>query len=141
MDTKQYPIVLPKLVKQAQRLAAEFDFTLASAAAQLFVNVDNVQVLNEDWKKSFKQNGPFDLLFSDGGGVGSSDQTLWQSVVDLLAPGGILVIDDLTPEELWPDDWQGQPDSKRELAFVSNLFTSSEIRIRHDVSALLMVKK
>lgn len=109
--------------------------------AQLFVNVDTIQVLNEDWKKSFKQNGPYDLLFGDGGGVGSSDQTLWQSVVDLLAPGGILVIDDLTPEELWPDDWQGQPDSKRELAFVSNLFTSSEIRIRHDVSALLMVKK
>jgi hypothetical protein len=52
-----------------------------------------------------------------------------------------MVLDDLTPEELWPLEWKGNPDRKRELAFCSGYFISHEIRSRPDVSTLLMVRK
>ena len=75
------------------------------------------------------------------GGIGSADETLWPVVADLVSPGGMIVIDDLTPEEYWPDSWKGKPDPKREFAFHSGFFTATEVRTRVDVSTLLMVKK
>ena len=43
-----------------------------------------------DWRDHLPQRAPFDAVFADGG-VG------YDAVVDLLAPGGVLVKDDLTP--------------------------------------------
>lgn len=46
-------------------------------------------MLEGDWHDVLPPHGPFDVLFADGG--------VYDGVVDLLAPGGILVKDDLTP--------------------------------------------
>ena len=43
-----------------------------------------------DWRDDLPERAPFDLVFADGGGA-------YGRVADLLAPGGILVKDDLTP--------------------------------------------
>jgi predicted O-methyltransferase YrrM len=51
------------------------------------------ELLNADWQDVLPGRAPFDLVFFDGGTRGT---TLAQ-VVDLLAPGGLLVKDDLTP--------------------------------------------
>ena len=51
------------------------------------------EVLNASWEDVLPSRAPFDLLFFDGG---TKDETLGL-VVSLLAPGGILVKDDLTP--------------------------------------------
>ena len=48
------------------------------------------EVLEGDWHDLLPQRAPFDFLFADGGHG-------YDRVVDLLAPGGILVKDDLTP--------------------------------------------
>jgi predicted O-methyltransferase YrrM len=52
-----------------------------------------VEILNGSWEDVLPERGPFDLIFFDGG---ARDGTL-DRVVSLLAPGGILVKDDLTP--------------------------------------------
>ena len=50
-------------------------------------------VLNARWEDVLPRRGPFDLVFFDGGTRGAT----LALVVSLLAPGGILVKDDLTP--------------------------------------------
>jgi hypothetical protein len=59
----------------------------------------------------------------------------------LVRPGGIMVMDDLTPESLWPQSWRGAPDPKRELAFHSGYFTATEVRTGDATSALLKVRR
>lgn len=120
---------------------AEIDSSLAASAEKLLAEYENVQVYEGDWRGDFGKNGPYNLVFADGGGIGTSTKYEWLSIAELLVPGGIMVIDDLTPEQFWPADWKGRPDSKRELAFNSGLFESTEIRNRLDVSTLVMVRK
>jgi predicted O-methyltransferase YrrM len=51
------------------------------------------EVLNGRWEDVLPGRGPFDLIFFDGGTRGES----FEIAISLLAPGGILVKDDLTP--------------------------------------------
>lgn len=114
---------------------------LFAGASQLLEDHPNVDVLCGDWKAQFLQHGPFDLLFADGGGVGNGGPEHWQEIASLVRVGGMLVMDDVTPEEFWPDSWRGSPDPKRELAFNSGYFCSTEVRVRADISVLLMVRQ
>src|SRR5439155_25042226 len=52
----------------------------------------NVELLVGDWRWLLPSHAPFDFLFFDAGDI---DET--PEVVDLLAPGALLVKDDLTP--------------------------------------------
>lgn len=50
------------------------------------------ELLNADWQDVLPQRGPFDLIFFDGG----VPETV-HLAIELLAPGGVLVKDDLMP--------------------------------------------
>lgn len=52
------------------------------------------EILNANWEDVLPARGPFDLIFFDGGTRGST----LELAVSLLAPGGILIKDDLTPD-------------------------------------------
>jgi predicted O-methyltransferase YrrM len=124
----------------ASLTTVELDPRLASAVRARFSNLHGVEVLTGDWLEILPPCGPFDLVFFDGGGPSALSTANWQAIAALVKPQGIMVIDDLTPEEYWPDDWRGTPDPKRELAFHSGLFTSTELRVRPDAAILLMVR-
>ena len=70
-------------------------------------------VLRGDWHELLPREAPFDLLFYDGGGKQRPDLD-GEQVVGLLAPGGTVVLDDLTPGRPGPDAvrefWLGHPD-------------------------------
>lgn len=51
------------------------------------------EALHARWQDVLPERGPFDLLFFDGGTRGESIEL----AISLLAPGGVLVKDDLTP--------------------------------------------
>jgi len=51
------------------------------------------EVLNAKWEDVLPQRGPFDLIFFDGGTRAES----LNLAIELLAPAGILIKDDLTP--------------------------------------------
>lgn len=121
--------------------SVEIDERLHDAVSELFASFGSVKLIEGDWRGEFKSYAPFDLLFADGGGIGNTKESGWKEIAELVRPGGILVIDDLTPEELWPESWRGKPDPKRELAFRSGFFTSTEVRTSNETSALLMVRK
>ncbi|HUK94430.1 MAG TPA: class I SAM-dependent methyltransferase [Gaiellaceae bacterium] len=77
-------------------VTAELDERLARAAAELFAEDENVTVLQGDWHELMPPEAPFDLLFYDGGGKQHPEND-GEDVVGLLAPGGTIVMDDLTP--------------------------------------------
>lgn len=89
----------------------ELDAARAAAARELFADVPSVRVLHGDWRELLPY-GPFALLFADGG---KAKQHEPDALVTALRPGGLLVLDDLTPEDQWPEEWRGKPDPVREF--------------------------
>ena len=128
------------LGSRATLTSVELEPRLARAASELFAPMPNVEVVTGDWYEVMPGRAPFDLLFFDGGGREALGSHNWRTLGDLLVPGGMMVLDDLTPEELWPATWRDRPDPKRELALRSGLFTAAEVRVRPDVAVLLMTR-
>lgn len=85
--------IVSALAPEIPFFTAELDPDRAAAVRELFAGDENVHVLTGDWRETLPAEAPFDLLFVDGG------KAKWhgEDVVSLLAPGGIAVIDDLTP--------------------------------------------
>ena len=76
----------------------ERDEERAAAAADLFADDPAATVLHGDWQDVLAAEAPLDLLFADGGRAKYHEELL-----GLLSPGGILVLDDLTPGYVDPD--------------------------------------
>lgn len=101
----------------------EHDGERATAAARLFSAIPNVQVLQSDWS-AILEHGPFDLLFVDGpvgakatpgDAEGLADRDVLAPLLGIVRLGGLIVLDDLTPEISWPPEWRGRPDPTRSL--------------------------
>lgn len=98
------------LAPTASLVTVESDATRATATRELFAALDNVTVLHGDWQLALP-HGPFDLLFADIPAKRDEPEALLAA----LGVGGILVLDDLTPEAHWPPAWRGQPDPVRDF--------------------------
>ena len=81
---------------------AELDESRAAAAAELFRDDPHVHVLPGDWHEVLPEHAPFDLLFHDGSK--RRPDLDGEETLRLLAPRGLVVLDDLTPERQAPDD-------------------------------------
>ena len=57
----------------------------------------NVELVAGHWRDELPPRAPFDLLFLDAGGFKQEPERDGPPALALLAPGGMLVIDDLTP--------------------------------------------
>jgi predicted O-methyltransferase YrrM len=77
-------------------VTVELDAGRATAAYRLFADDENAKVLHGDWHELMPAEAPFDLLFYDGGGK-QRPELDGDQVIGLLAPGGTVVLDDLTP--------------------------------------------
>lgn len=87
----------------ARLVTIEIDPRRAAAAEELFAHDERVQVINGDASALIIDHAPFDLLFADGAGYGSDADRL-RSLLRLLAVGGSIVVDDVTPIEVLPAD-------------------------------------
>jgi predicted O-methyltransferase YrrM len=79
-------------------VTVESDPERAEIARERLDGVANVALFVGDWREVLPRHAPFDFLFFDAGHIDEAPQ-----VVDLLAPGGLLVKDDLTPNRPGPD--------------------------------------
>jgi len=107
-------------------ITAEIDARRAAAVRELFAGDPRVEVITGDARGVLAGRGPFDLLFSDGGG--GQDPAL----VDWLRVGGHIVMDDVTP---------GRPragDAKREFFFGDPRLVSAEVVLPDVRNALLV---
>lgn len=92
-------------------VTVELDRQRAESARELFARCPNVRVLAGDWH-DILAHGPFRFLFCDTAAAKRDEP---ERVLTATLPGGLVVLDDLTPEELWPPEWHGRPDPVREF--------------------------
>ena len=117
-------------------LSAELDEKLAIAAQEIFTDDTQVEVLAADWS-TLRDKGPYSLLFLD---PSSPEDASVDSVADLVEPGGIVVMDDFTPCEMWPPITMGRVDTLRESWLTDPRFTAVEVMVAPDASALIATK-
>jgi predicted O-methyltransferase YrrM len=115
----------------ASLVTVEIDETRAGAARGVLGSDDRVTVIADRWQDCLPGLSPFDLVFVDGGYVEhlADDPRITDMVVDLVSVGGQLLLDDLTAEAEWPDEWRNRPDPKRELAFQHPLLAGAEFYV------------
>ena len=121
----------------ARIVTAELDPRLATAAAEIFEQDEQVEVLEADWS-TLHDRGPYSLLFLDSG---EPESVRVDAVVDLLEPGGIVVLDDFTPCEMWPPIAHGRVDTLREEWLTDERFTAVEVMIAPDASAVVATRR
>lgn len=118
-------------------LTAELDGRLADAAAEIFAEDPAVEVRSADWA-TLTGEGPFSLLYLDSG---TPEAVRVDAVADLLEEGGIVVLDDFTPCEIWPPVSYGRVDTLREEWLTDHRFTTVEVLVASDSSALIATRR
>ena len=118
-------------------LTAELDRKLAVAAGEIFADDDQVEVLAADWS-TLSDRGPFSLLFLD---AREPEHSGPDTVADLVEPGGMVVLDDFTPCESWPPVHGGRVDILRERWLTDERFTTVEVLVAADTSALIATRR
>ncbi len=118
-------------------LTAELDPKLATAAQEIFQDDAQVEVLAADWS-TLRNKGPYSLLFLD---ASSPEDAGVDSVADLVEPGGIVVLDDFEPCEVWPPLTGGRVDTLRENLLTDDRFTTVEVMVAADAAALIATRR
>ena len=122
---------------EARIVTAELNAKLAEAAAEIFVDDPQVEVLAADWS-TLLDKGPYSLLFLDSG---EPTEVTVDAVADLVEDGGIVVLDDFTPCEVWPPITYGRVDTLREQWLTDDRFTAVEVMVAPDASTLIATKR
>jgi predicted O-methyltransferase YrrM len=126
---------------EAVLVTVEADAERAGAAGRLFAEQPNVQVLHGDWHVLLPPEAPFDLVFFDGGHWKRGDVPAEsEAALGLVARGGIVVIDDLIPEALRPEEQRGRPDTVREFWLEDPRLRGVEIMTTPRTVAILATK-
>jgi predicted O-methyltransferase YrrM len=115
------------LTAGATFVTVELDAGRAARAREALAGTP-AEVLEGDWRDHLPQRAPFDALFADGG-------TGYGEVVELLAPGGVLVKDDLTP---------GGPiegDATREALLLDPRLEATEILVTPEMACIVAVRR
>jgi predicted O-methyltransferase YrrM len=94
-------------------------------------------VVAADWS-TLRDRGPFSLLFLDARGPKNSGA---DTVVDLIEPGGVVVLDDFTPCASWPPVFEGRVDVLREQWLTDERFTTVEVMVASDAAVLIAAKR
>jgi predicted O-methyltransferase YrrM len=130
---------------EASFVTAEADDDRATAAAELFADYRQARVLHGDWHEVLPPEAPFDLLFFDGGGWKRSPPAQMRAeslrALELVAAGGVIAMDNLTPEHLWPADGPTWPDALRDFWLGSDGLVATEVLTTPESSAIVAVKR
>jgi predicted O-methyltransferase YrrM len=110
-------------------VTVELDGDRAAAARARLAPLANVEVLEGDWSELLRGRGPFGLVFADGG----LDD--WEAVLELVAPGGLVVKDDLTPGRAVAGD------PVREFLLLDERLAAVEILTTPSTAAIVAVRR
>jgi predicted O-methyltransferase YrrM len=110
-------------------VTVEIDAERAAVAEARLRGRDNVELLVGDWRDLLPSRAPFELLFFDGGRFAEGADS-----IDLVARGGLVVKDDLTPG--WP-----RPDPVRDLLFGHPELVAVEMFTTPRTAAIIAVKR
>jgi predicted O-methyltransferase YrrM len=116
----------------ASLVTVERDPDRIAGARERLAGLENVELLEGDWRDLLPRRGPFELLFLDSGDW--KDEPYRQQALDLVAPGGLLIKDDMTP------GFPG-PDSLREWFFGHPDLIAAEILTTPESAAIVATKR
>ena len=112
-------------------VTVEVDPERARVAREALAGLPNVEALEGDWAELLPPRAPFELLFMDGGGW-KLDLGQAARMLELLEPGGLAVVDDMTPGY--------GPDPVRDFFFGNPELAAVEILTTPKTAALLVTR-
>jgi predicted O-methyltransferase YrrM len=122
--------------KDTRVITAERDPDLAHGVMDMFSD-DDIDVMHADWKQ-LAEHGPFSLIFLD---AGSAKAWPREDIVELVEPGGMIVMDDFVPCPTWPPISGGRVDTLRQTWLADERFTSVDVMVAEDTSVLVAVRR
>ncbi|PSR26762.1 MAG: cytidine deaminase [Sulfobacillus thermosulfidooxidans] len=111
----------------------DHDLSRVNRVRQLFAHHSTVHVLVGDWTQILP-HGPFQLIFVD---AKPAKYLGIDSIIAACAVGGLIILDDLTPFELWPEAWKDKRDPLRDMWLHHAQLWSVEIRTSARHAAIL----
>jgi predicted O-methyltransferase YrrM len=122
--------------KDTRVITAELDPDLAHAVMTMFAD-DDIDVMHADWT-SLAEHGPFSLIFLD-----AASAKTWprEEIIELLEPGGMIVLDDFVPCPTWPPIAGGRVDTLRQEWLADDRFISVEVMVAEDTSVIIAVHR
>lgn len=118
-------------------ITAELDARLAADATQTFAH-DDIDVLQTDWTE-LAAHAPFSLLFLDAASAREADRDL---VIDLVEPGGFVVIDDFAPAHDWPPvTGDGRLDTLRQDWLTDPRLAAVDVVVTQDNAVVVAVRR
>lgn len=112
----------------ASLVTVEIDEKRAANARVRLAGLPNVELHVGDWRDVLPPRGPFDLVFLDSGDARSDP-----AVAGLVAPGGLVVKDDLTPA-------RAEADPVRDFWTTHPEFVAAEVLATPAAAVLLAVR-
>jgi predicted O-methyltransferase YrrM len=116
----------------ASLVTVERDPQRAGIARERLAGFGNVELVEGDWRDVLPRRGPFELLFLDSGDWKQEPDR--RKALDLVAAGGLLLKDDLTP------GFPG-PDPVREWFFGHPDLIAAEILTTSQTAAIVAAKR
>lgn len=130
--------LLSGMADDSSLLTCDIDEALAITIQKFFKGYPNVEVRAGDGEKLFSQEEPFDLLFFDATPRAFlQDRSNWDTAIEGVRVGGQIVMDDLVPFELWPSEWEGRTDHKREFILYNPRIAGVEVRTTAKTASLV----
>jgi predicted O-methyltransferase YrrM len=117
-------------------VTVEADPTRAAAARAVHAGDPRIQVVDGDWSLLARW-APFDIFFCDGGGK----RTDPDAVIDMVAPGGWLVLDNFTPSSQWPPRYQGEIDDLRLHYLCSPEVVAAEVLVSAEEACIIATRR
>ena len=131
--------------EETSLVTVEIDDDRAAASARLFADLPNVQVLHGDWHDVLPpaRRSTFCSSTEGDGSAARLHQMRAESerALDLVAAGGVVAMDNLTPEHLWPPDAPDWPNALREFWLGNAVLLAMELLTTPDTSVILAVKR
>jgi predicted O-methyltransferase YrrM len=118
-------------------VTVENDTARAEAVRELFAGNPKVRTIADDWHV-IQTNAPFSMIFADGGRAKEQEP---ETLLQMLVPGGFILLDDLTPLEHWPPEWRGQPDPVREFWLNDQRLHATELRPTATTAVILASRR
>jgi predicted O-methyltransferase YrrM len=136
--------MLSHMAPTTRFVTVEADEQRAQAVQHLLRDLSNALVIHDDWR-AILSYGPFDLLFVDAGAAKTppgqqTDMAATEMILSALRPGGIVVLDDLTPEADWPPQLCNQPDPVREFWLNDARVQATEVLTTPHTAAILATR-
>jgi len=100
------------------------------------INHKQAKFVYGDWKDIIG-SGPFQFIFADAAVAKTVEG---ESLFGILDIGGLLLMDDFTPEEHFPVEWIGKPDEVREFWLNHPNLATIEIYLTPTSSAILATR-